>query len=161
MISYLFLESCFHASAPFYHAFMHLRLSFMLSCFFSAFVWLFSFYFFKKIIKKKEKSEKIQKQYVYVYIGTCVPWMAIETKFSRESFCSSLASFYRNLDSFSIHQESFYMLDSFLIHRGWLLLDRFSTPLDRSRYPCMHFIFFFCFAFFFVCVHSILFFFFM
>ena len=24
---------------------------------------------------------KIQKQFVLVYIGTCVPWMAIETKF--------------------------------------------------------------------------------
>ena len=26
---------------------------------------------------------KIQKQCVFVYIGTCVPWMAIETKFSK------------------------------------------------------------------------------
>ena len=28
-----------------------------------------------------EKSEKY-KNSVFVYIGTCVPWMAIETKFS-------------------------------------------------------------------------------
>ena len=32
-------------------------------------------------IKKKWKIRKIQKQCVFVYIGTCVPWMAIETKF--------------------------------------------------------------------------------
>ena len=31
---------------------------------------------------KKEKSEKY-KNSVFVYIGTCVPWMAIETKFSK------------------------------------------------------------------------------
>ena len=35
-----------------------------------------------------------------------------------------------------------------MIHWGWLLLDRFSTPLDWSRYPYMDFIFL-CFAFFF------------
>ena len=33
----------------------------------------------KKYAKKNKK--KIQKQRVFVYIGTCVPWMAIETKF--------------------------------------------------------------------------------
>ena len=32
---------------------------------------------------------KIQKQCVFVYIGACVPWMAIETKFSKLCiFCS-------------------------------------------------------------------------
>ena len=31
----------------------------------------------------------MQKQCVFVYIGTCVPWMAIETKFSKICiFCS-------------------------------------------------------------------------
>ena len=35
------------------------------------------------------KIRKIQKQYVFVYIGTYVPWMAIETKFSKLCiFCS-------------------------------------------------------------------------
>ena len=35
------------------------------------------------------KIRKIQKQCVSVYIGTCVPWMAIETKFSKFCiFCS-------------------------------------------------------------------------
>ena len=37
-----------------------------------------------------EKIRKIQKQYVFVYIGTCVPWMAIETKFSKLCIFSSL-----------------------------------------------------------------------
>ena len=32
---------------------------------------------------------KIQKQCVFVYVGTCVHWMAIETKFSKLFiFCS-------------------------------------------------------------------------
>ena len=28
-----------------------------------------------------EKSEKYKNDVCYVYIGTCVPWMAIESKF--------------------------------------------------------------------------------
>ena len=39
--------------------------------------------------KKKKKIRKIQKQCVFVYIGTCVPWMAIETKLCKLCiFCS-------------------------------------------------------------------------
>ena len=38
---------------------------------------------------KKEKSEKY-KNSVFVYIGTCVPWMAIETKFSKLCISCSL-----------------------------------------------------------------------
>ena len=34
-------------------------------------------------IKKIEKLEKYKNSVCYVYIGTCVPWMAIETKFSK------------------------------------------------------------------------------
>ena len=30
---------------------------------------------------KIEKFEKYKKKCVFVYIGTCVPWMAFETKF--------------------------------------------------------------------------------
>ena len=44
--------------------------------------WFFSVLlhlFFKK--KKIEKTEKYKKQCMYVDIGTCVPWMVIETKF--------------------------------------------------------------------------------
>ena len=45
----------------------------------------FQFLFFIQ----KRKIKKIQKQCVFVYIGTCVPWMAIETKFSKLCiFCS-------------------------------------------------------------------------
>ena len=82
MISYLLLESCFHASAPFYHAFMHMHLSFMLSCCLSIFVWLLSlFCLFFKI--KIEKLEKYKNSECYMYIGTCVPWIANEKKFSK------------------------------------------------------------------------------
>ena len=46
---------------------------------FCLFLVLFYFILHKKEIKIKIK--KIQKQCVFVYIGTCVPCMAIETKF--------------------------------------------------------------------------------
>ena len=36
-------------------------------------------------IKKNEKSEKYKNIVYFVYIGTCVPWKTIETKFSK--FC--------------------------------------------------------------------------
>ena len=53
-------------------------------------VWLFfSFALFcfsyKKKKKKIEESEKYKNNVCFVYIGTCVPWMAIETKSSK--FC--------------------------------------------------------------------------
>ena len=45
---------------------------------------LISFQFcFILFFKIKIKNWKIQKQCVYVYIGTSIPWMAIETKFSK------------------------------------------------------------------------------
>ena len=41
------------------------------------------------MLKKIEKIKKIQKQCVFVYIGTRVPWMAIEAKFSKPFiFCN-------------------------------------------------------------------------
>ena len=43
----------------------------------------FLFILFFKKEKEKEKSEKYKNSVCYVYIGTCVPWMAIETKFSK------------------------------------------------------------------------------
>ena len=47
------------------------------------------FYFFKnkKFIKKflKNHQKKYKNNVCFVYIGTCVPWMAIETKFPK--FC--------------------------------------------------------------------------
>ena len=39
------------------------------------------------LIKKIEKLEKYKNIVCFVYIGTCEPWMEIETKFSK--FCIS------------------------------------------------------------------------
>ena len=88
---------------------MHLHLSFMFSCCLSFFLWLFCFYFvlffvyfylvvlFSKKSKKKN-SEKYKNNVCFVYNGTCVPWMAIETKFSKFSiFCSLDEYFYVQL----------------------------------------------------------------
>ena len=50
---------------------------------------VFSFIYFCFSYKKIEKSEKYKNSVCFVYIGTCVPWMAIETKFSKLCiFCS-------------------------------------------------------------------------
>ena len=49
-------------------------------------------------IKKIEKLEKYKNSMCYVYIGTCVPWMAIETKSSKLCiFCSLDEHFYAQL----------------------------------------------------------------
>ena len=53
------------------------------------FLFIFSFVYFVFDIKKKLKNQKNIKTVCFVYIGTCVPWMAIETKFSKLCiFCS-------------------------------------------------------------------------
>ena len=58
-----------------------------LSCFHvvsHVFVWLFfSFALFYFTYKKNEKLEKYKNNVCFVYIGTCVPWMVIETKSSK------------------------------------------------------------------------------
>ena len=47
-------------------------------------LFVFSFvYFFLYKNKKIEKSEKFKNSVCFVYIGTYVPWMAIEIKFSK------------------------------------------------------------------------------
>ena len=46
------------------------------------------------------KHLKIQKQCVFVYIGTCVPWMAIEIKFSK--FCSLDEHLYAQLRKWAL-----------------------------------------------------------
>ena len=56
--------------------------------FFGCFHFCFIFFFIK--IKKKMKNQKNTKQCVFVYIGTYVPWMAIETKFSKLYISCSL-----------------------------------------------------------------------
>ena len=61
--------------------------SFLISCMICGVVWvslilmlcLFVCFFF--FSKKNGKIRKIQKQCVFVHTGTCVPWMAIETRF--------------------------------------------------------------------------------
>ena len=51
---------------------------------FCLFVFSFAlFCFLEKIKKKIEKLEKYKNSVCFVYIGTCVPWMAIEAKFSK------------------------------------------------------------------------------
>ena len=74
MVSYLLLKSCFHVVVCF-------CLVIFQFCFVLFFI--LKFFFFEKI-------KKIQKQCVFVYIGTCVPWMAIETKFSKLCISCSL-----------------------------------------------------------------------
>ena len=73
------------SSSPLMH--LHPVLCFTL---FNMFLFIFSFLFILFfILKKNENSEKYKNSVCYVYIGTCVPWMAIETKFSKLCiFCS-------------------------------------------------------------------------
>ena len=76
-----------------------MHLSFMFLCCLSVFVWLFIFLFYFILFcfiffcfqneKKNGKNQKNTKTVYFVYIGTCVPWMAIEIKFSKFCiFCS-------------------------------------------------------------------------
>ena len=45
---------------------------------------MFLFVYFQFINKKiKKKVEKYKNSVCFVYIGTCVPWMAIEKTFSK------------------------------------------------------------------------------
>ena len=64
--------------------FMLSSICIILSCFHFVCLFLLGclvFFFFSKIKREKSEEEKIQKQCVFVYVGTCVPLMAIETKF--------------------------------------------------------------------------------
>ena len=45
------------------------------------FVFSFIYFVFHIKIKKKMENQKNTKTVCFVYIGTCVPWMAIETIF--------------------------------------------------------------------------------
>ena len=61
---------------------LHLILCFALFNMFLFVCFQFLLYFvFQKI--KFEKSEKYKNSVCFVYIGTCVPWMATERKFSK------------------------------------------------------------------------------
>ena len=66
---------------------MHCFNMFLFVCLFS--VLLYLVFHNIKNQKKIEKLKKYKNNVCFVYIGTCVPWMAIETKFSKLCiFCS-------------------------------------------------------------------------
>ena len=84
--------SCLHAYAFFFHAFI------LFVCFCLVFI-LFCF----QNKNKKEKSEKYKNSVCFVYIGTCIPWMAIETKFSKLCIiCSLNEHFYAQLNKWAL-----------------------------------------------------------
>ena len=93
-LSYFFslLSSCFWSCIICVFCFLVLSQPSFMHCFvYHVFVCLFfSFALFCFSKKKKWKIRKIQKQCVFVYIGTCVPWMAIETNFSKLCISCSL-----------------------------------------------------------------------
>ena len=64
---------------------------------------LLCFVFHIKIKKKIEKSEKYKNSGCYVYISTCVPWMAIETKSSKLCiFCNLDEHLYVQLSKWAL-----------------------------------------------------------
>ena len=67
------------------------------------FVYFSALFYFVFHIEKNLKKKKKQKQCVFVYIGTCVPWMAIETKFSKFCiFCSLDEHLYTQLSKWAL-----------------------------------------------------------
>ena len=73
---------------------------------FNMFLFIFSFCLFCFWYKNKikiEKSKKYKNSVCFVYIGTCVPWMAIETKFSKLCiFCNLDEHFYAQLSKWTL-----------------------------------------------------------
>ena len=59
---------------------LHLVLCFVLFNMFLCVIFSFALFCFSL---KKKKSEKYKNSVCFVYIGTCVSWMAIEIKFSK------------------------------------------------------------------------------
>ena len=85
----MLLESCFHASA----SIMPLCICIFLLCFHIVCLFLFGCLdFILFCFQNKNKKEKLEKykNNVFVYIGICVPWMAIKTKFSKLCIVCSL-----------------------------------------------------------------------
>ena len=87
-ITFLFLSSCFFMCITYVFYFQVLSQSsfYALLCLTYFCLVIFQFFFSYKKIKIK----KIQNSVCFVYIGTCVPWMAIETKFSKLCISCSL-----------------------------------------------------------------------
>ena len=89
-------------SSIFLSLFVALLVCFVFFCFFSVSLvlcfalfnmFLFVYFYFVfdiKIIIIIEKLEKYKNNVCYVYIGTCVPWMTIETKFYKLCISCSL-----------------------------------------------------------------------
>ena len=73
---------CFHVLSQ--SSFMFCLFNMFLFDYFSVFA-LFLFFFIKKM-----KNQKNTKTVYVLYIGTCVPWMAIETKSSKLCIVCSL-----------------------------------------------------------------------
>ena len=83
---FLFFVFCF------FFFFLSLSSFYALLCL-TCFYWLlfsFALFYFSYKKKKIEKSEKYKNNVCFVYIGTSVPWMAIETKFSKLCISCSL-----------------------------------------------------------------------
>ena len=82
--------------------FMHLHLVLYFALF-NMFLIVLSFAYFVFHIKKFEKSEKYKNSVCFVYIGTCVPWMAIEIKFSKICiFCNLDEHLYAQLSKWAL-----------------------------------------------------------
>ena len=76
-----------------FHFWVKLVLCFVLfNMFLFVYFSVFVYFVFDIKINKKiwKKSEKYKNSVCFVYIGTCVPWMAIETKFSKLCISCSL-----------------------------------------------------------------------
>ena len=87
----------------------------------------FQFCFFFSY-KKNWKIRKIQKQCIFVYISTCIPWMAIETKFSKlYIFCSLDEHIYAQLSKWVL------WLVFVMSKVKWsLVLNTYITLFDRN-----------------------------
>ena len=95
----------------------------------------FQFFFILLFIKIKknnffffEKSEKYKNNVCYVYIGNCVPWTAIETKFSKlYIFCSLNEHIYAQLSKWVL------WLVFVMSKLKWsLVLNTYITLFDRN-----------------------------
>ena len=61
------------------------------------------FFFDIKIWKIKKIKKKYKNSVCFVYIGTCISWMAIETKFSKICiFCSLDENLYAQLSKWAL-----------------------------------------------------------
>ena len=69
---------------------MHLHYVLLCLTCFCCFQFYFVLFFIWKFKKKKKESKKYKNSVCFVYIGTCVPWMTIETKFSKLCISCSL-----------------------------------------------------------------------